>query len=64
MENSCVCCGAILPCEGRQICWDCEHKSLKLDMILQSQNATEEVKSGYEFLYRKDDVNDNAGNYR
>nr|DAH63844.1 MAG TPA: RNA polymerase subunit [Caudoviricetes sp.]DAN85592.1 MAG TPA: RNA polymerase subunit [Caudoviricetes sp.] len=24
--ETCVCCGARLPCEGRLICWQCEHQ--------------------------------------
>lgn len=23
--NRCISCGDLLPCEGRQICWRCEH---------------------------------------
>ena len=25
MDNRCVCCGVVIP-EGRQVCFDCEHK--------------------------------------
>lgn len=24
MDNTCVCCGAVIP-EGRLVCWVCEH---------------------------------------
>ena len=24
--ETCVCCGARLPCEGQLICWRCEHQ--------------------------------------
>lgn len=26
-DNTCVCCGSILPAEGCQICWQCEHSN-------------------------------------
>ena len=62
MEDRCVCCGKIVP-EGRQICWKCEHTELKYGTILQAIEATkEETEKVYEFIYRKDDKDDNARN--
>lgn len=29
MDNTCVCCGAVIP-EGRLICWGCEHYGVRL----------------------------------
>lgn len=50
--ETCVCCGAILDAEGRQVCWKCEHAALKTGKILQSAAATkEEVDQAYKFLY-------------
>lgn len=52
-ENTCVFCGAIIP-EGRQICWSCEHSSIKVGSILQSCDATyEEVFDAYMSLRNK-----------
>jgi hypothetical protein len=33
MENTCVCCGRIIP-EGRQVCPNCENKFIGPDAIL------------------------------
>lgn len=28
--NTCVCCGVEIP-EGRQVCWMCEHKEVRVN---------------------------------
>lgn len=49
--EKCVCCGKIIP-EGRLICPICEQKEVKIGIILQSNNATEEeVENAYELLH-------------
>ena len=49
-EERCICCNETIP-EGRQICWSCEHRMIKMGAILQSRNATEEeVAKAYNFL--------------
>jgi predicted amidophosphoribosyltransferase len=49
-ENTCVCCGEIIP-EGRQVCWNCEHRTTRVGQILQSQNATlDEINNAYTSL--------------
>ena len=60
MGNRCVCCGEIV-CEGRQICWGCEHIELKYGAILQTMEATkEETERAYNFIYGRSDEDDNA----
>ena len=52
-EERCICCGEVIP-EGRQVCWSCEHRMIKMGAILQSRNATEEeVAKAYNFLKAK-----------
>lgn len=41
MNNTCLYCNEIIP-EGGQVCPTCDHKLMKIGMILQSNNATEE----------------------
>ena len=47
VEDRCVVCGNIVP-EGRMVCPQCENAQIKIGMILQSVQATEEhVKEVY-----------------
>ena len=42
--DRCIGCGEIIP-KGRMFCLQCEHRAMKIGMILQSKNATaDEVK--------------------
>ena len=43
VEERCICCGEIVP-EGRQVCWGCEYKMIKMGAILQSYGTAEEEK--------------------
>lgn len=50
MEERCVMCGEIVP-EGRQVCPSCEQVMLRVGMIIQSQEATnEEIEKAYKSL--------------
>lgn len=49
-KDTCVCCGIEVP-KGRVVCPKCEHATMKIGAILQSNNASEEeVKNAYEFF--------------
>lgn len=54
-NNRCLYCNEIIP-EGRMVCFNCERVQMKMGMILQSLNATEEqVKTVYNAMEKKDD---------
>jgi hypothetical protein len=52
-DNRCLYCNEIIP-DGEKVCKSCERAEIKMGMILQSLNASEEeVKSAYDFMEGK-----------
>lgn len=55
-NNRCLYCNIIIP-EGRIFCPICEGEQIKLGMILQSHQATnEEVDKAYDFMEESNDA--------
>ena len=47
MDNTCVCCGAVIP-EGRMVCWACENGN----GVSQERRANGTVGTGRAFAHR------------